>query len=36
MNGYGPYVYPKEVLTRLATQRAKETEDLLPYQWSPV
>ena len=33
MNGYDPYAYLKDVLTRLPTQRAREIEQLLPHQW---
>ena len=33
MNGHDPYAYPKDVLTRLPTQRASEIAQLLPHQW---
>jgi hypothetical protein len=33
MNGYDPYVYLKDVLTRLPMQRTREITDLLPQNW---
>jgi hypothetical protein len=33
MNGHDPYVYLKDVLTRVPTQRASEITDLLPQSW---
>nr|WP_283770794.1 transposase domain-containing protein [Pseudomonas syringae] len=30
LNGHDPYVYSKDVLTRLPTQRASEISHLLP------
>lgn len=33
MNGHDPYAYLKDVLTRLPTQRASESGQLLPHQW---
>lgn len=33
MNGHDPYGYLKDVLTRLPTQRASGTGQLLPHQW---
>ena len=36
MNGHDPYVYLKDVLTRLPTQRASEITELLPYKWAPL
>ena len=36
LNGHDPYVYLKDVLTRLPTQRASELEQLLPHQWVPA
>jgi transposase len=36
MNGHDPYVYLKDVLTRLPTQRASEIGQLLPHQWVPA
>jgi len=35
MNGHDPYAYLEDVLTRLPTQRASETGQLLPHQWVP-
>lgn len=35
MNGHDPYVYLKDVLTRLPTQKARETGQLLLHQWMP-
>lgn len=36
LNGYDPYAYPKDVLTRLPTQQASEIDQLLPYhRWQP-
>jgi hypothetical protein len=34
MNGYDPYTYLKDVLTRLPTHRASKLHDLLPHVWS--
>ena len=36
LNGHDPYVYLKDVLQRLPTQRASEIEQLLPHRWSPA
>ena len=36
INGHDPYVYLKDVLTRLPTQRASEIEQLLPHKWQLV
>jgi hypothetical protein len=36
MSGHDPYVYLKQVLTRLPTQRASEITKLLPHKWVPV
>lgn len=33
LNGYDPYAYLKNVLTRLPTQRASEIAELLPHNW---
>ncbi len=33
MNGHDPYVYLKDVLTRLPTQRTSEIGQLLPHKW---
>ncbi|MGZ9706454.1 IS66 family transposase [Pseudomonas sp. GNP013] len=34
MNGHDPFAYLKDVLTRLATQRASAIDQLLPHQWA--
>ncbi|RMM72196.1 Transposase component [Pseudomonas syringae pv. maculicola] len=34
LNGHDPYVYLKDVLTRLPTQRASEIMGLLPHKWT--
>ena len=36
LNGHDPYVYLKDVLTRLPTQRASEIDALLPHRWKPA
>lgn len=36
LNGHDPYPCLKDVLTRLPTQKASETEHLLPHQWMPA
>ena len=36
MNGHDPYVYLKDVLTRLPTQSASEIDQLLPYKWQAI
>jgi hypothetical protein len=33
LNGLHPYSYSKDVLTRLPTQPAGRSEDLLPHRW---
>ena len=33
LNGHDPYVYLKDVLTRLPTHKASEIADLLPHRW---
>ena len=33
LNGHDPYVYLKDVLTRLPTQRASRIVELLPHRW---
>jgi transposase len=35
LNGHDPYVYLKDVLERLPTQRASEIGQLLPHRWAP-
>jgi hypothetical protein len=36
LNGLDPYVYLKDVLERLPTQRACDIEELLPHRWAPA
>ena len=36
LNGHDPYVYLKDVLQRLPTQRASEIGQLLPHRWVPA
>jgi hypothetical protein len=36
LNGHDPYVYLKDVLTRLPTQRASKVAELLPHNWVPL
>jgi transposase len=36
LNGHDPYVYLKDVLERLPTQRASDIDQLLPHRWTPV
>lgn len=36
MNGHDPYVYLKDVLTRLPTQRASDIKQFLSHQWTPT
>ncbi|SET64928.1 IS66 C-terminal element [Pseudomonas sp. NFR09] len=36
LNGHDPYVYLKDALTRLQTQRISEIGQLLPHQWVPA
>jgi transposase len=36
LNGHDPYVYFKDVLERLPTQRASDIGQLLPHRWSPA
>jgi transposase len=33
LNGHYPYVYLKDVLTRLPTKRASQIGQLLPHRW---
>ena len=33
--GHDAYVYLRDVLTRLLTQRARDLADLLPHHWVP-
>jgi len=36
LNGHDPWAYLRDVLQRLPTQRASQTEDLLPHRWQPA
>ena len=36
LNGHDPYVYLKDVLERLPTQRASDIDKLLPHRWAPA
>lgn len=36
LNGHDPYVYIKDVLTRLPTHLARDIDELLPHRWSPA
>jgi transposase len=36
LNGHDPYVYLKDVLTRLPTHRADDIDQLLPHCWVPA
>jgi transposase len=36
LNGHDPYVYLKNVLTRLPTQKDRDIEQLLPHIWQPA
>ena len=36
MNGLDPYVYLRDVLTRLPTHKASQIEELLPHRWQPT
>ena len=36
LNGHDPYIYLKDVLERLPTQRARDIEELLPHRWAPT
>ena len=35
MNGHDPYVYLRDVLTRLPTQKNSQIDELLPHIWQP-
>jgi hypothetical protein len=35
LNGHDPYLYLKDVLTRLPTQLNSRIEELLPHRWQP-
>lgn len=36
LNGHDPWVYLKDVLTRLPTQLNSRIDDLLPHNWQPA
>ncbi|SDR72815.1 Transposase [Halopseudomonas litoralis] len=36
LNGYDPYAYLKDVLTRLPTQKNSAINELLPHNWKPA
>jgi transposase len=36
LNGHDPYVYLRDVLQRLPTQRASAITELLPHSWRPA
>jgi transposase len=36
LNGHDPYMYLKDVLQRLPTQRARQINELLPHRWRPA
>jgi hypothetical protein len=36
LNGHDPYVYLKDVLTRLLTHRADHIAQFLPHHWRPL
>jgi transposase len=36
LNGHDPYVYLKDVFTRLPTQPAGRIDELLPHRWQPA
>jgi hypothetical protein len=36
LNGYKPFAYLKEILTRLPAQPASRIEELLPHCWQPA
>jgi transposase len=35
LSGHDPYVYLKDVLTRLPTHRAADIDESLPHRWKP-
>jgi len=35
LNGHDPYVYLKDILTRLPTQPASRLDELLSHLWQP-
>ena len=36
LNGHDPYVYLKDVLARLPTQKNSRIDELLPLHWTPL
>jgi hypothetical protein len=36
LNGHDPYVYLKDVLARLPTQKSRNIDELLPHLWQPA
>jgi transposase len=36
LNGHDPYVYVKDVLARLTTQKNSQIKELLPHRWQPT
>ena len=36
LNGHDPYVYLKDVMTRLPTHKARDIAELLPHRWRPA
>ena len=36
MNGHDPYLYLKDVLTRLPTHKNSQIDELLPHLWRPA
>jgi hypothetical protein len=36
LNGHDPYLYLKDVLERLPTQRASRLDELLPHRWQSI
>ncbi|MHA7881397.1 MAG: transposase domain-containing protein, partial [Saccharospirillum sp.] len=36
LNGHDPYVYLKDVLSRLPTQKNSAIAELLPHHWKPT
>jgi hypothetical protein len=35
LNGHDPYVYLRDVLTRLPTHKNNQIDELLPHRWKP-
>jgi len=36
LNGHDPYIYMRDVLTRLPTQLNRDIGELLPHRWKPT